>query len=150
MRKDKEEVLEEVIKENLIIEAEEENNVIELEKLTEEESSEVKQEGKTYSKSAILTVCALSYLVIFLPIFFFRKEPFALFHYNQAIVLWITIIVLMLAVAFVPAINMVAIPLVIMFHILGIIVGMNYSFRGKAKPLPLIGKIKIIQWDKIK
>ena len=87
---------------------------------------------------------------IFLPIFFFRKEPFALFHYNQAIVLWITIIVLMLAVAFVPAINMVAIPLVIMFHILGIIVGMNYSFRGKAKPLPLIGKIKIIQWDKIK
>ena len=50
--------------------------------------------------------------------------------------------------AFIPNVNIVAIPVICMFHILGIMVGVAYAVRGRAKHLPLIGRITIIKWER--
>ena len=101
-----------------------------------------------YSRAEILTVSALGYLFVFLPFIFCREEPYARYHLNQALVLWIFAIPLYLIFAFIPNVNIVAIPVICMFHILGIMVGFAYAVRGRAKHLPLIGRITIIKWER--
>lgn len=99
------------------------------------------------SRPVIELVACLSYILFFLPLIFCKKEPFALFHANQSLILWIFAIVFYLAFAFIPNVNVVALPIIVIFHILGIFYGMYTSAHGKAKTLPLIGKITIIKWN---
>lgn len=101
-----------------------------------------------YTKAQIITVSALGYLLIFLPFIFCREEPFARYHLNQALVLWIFAVPLYLIFAFIPNVNIIAIPIICMFHILGIMIGFAYAVRGRAKHLPLIGRITIIKWER--
>lgn len=105
--------------------------------------------SKTYinnSKPIIELVACLSYLLFFLPLIFCKKEPFARFHANQSLLLWITMAILYLAFVFIPNINVWVVPIIIIFHIIGIFWGMYDSAHGKAKTLPLIGKLTIIKW----
>ncbi len=103
---------------------------------------------KVYSKSTILLVSALSYVIFFLPFLVCKNEPFARFHLNQALLLWITFVILYLAFMFIPNVNIIVLPFIIMLHLLGIIAGVNSALRGIARKLPLIGRIKIINWEK--
>lgn len=108
-----------------------------------------KDVSKSYinnSKPVIELVACLSYLLFFLPLIFCKKEPFARFHANQSLLLWITMAVLYLAFAFIPNVNIWAIPVIVIFHIIGIFWGMYGSAHGRAKTLPLIGKLTIIKW----
>lgn len=107
----------------------------------------VKAAEKTYSRSSIIFVSALSYLIFFLPFLVCRDEPFARFHLNQALLLWIFMGALYLIFGFIPTVNLIALPFILMFHLLGILVGINYAARGKAKPLPIIGRIKLVKWE---
>ncbi len=108
-----------------------------------------KDVSKSYinnSKPVIELVACLSYLLFFLPLIFCKKEPFARFHANQSLLLWITMAILYLAFAFIPNVNVWAIPIIIIFHIIGIFWGMYGSAHGRAKTLPIIGKLTIIKW----
>ena len=108
-----------------------------------------KDVSKSYinnSKPVIELVACLSYLLFFLPLIFCKKEPFARFHANQSLLLWITMAVLYLAFAFIPNVNIWAIPVIVIFHIIGIFWGMYGSAHGRAKTLPIIGKLTIIKW----
>lgn len=108
-----------------------------------------KDVSKSYinnSKPVIELVACLSYLLFFLPLIFCKKEPFARFHANQSLLLWITMAVLYLAFAFIPNVNVWAIPVIVIFHIIGVFWGMYGSAHGRAKTLPLIGKFTIIKW----
>ena len=102
---------------------------------------------REYSRSAILTVSAFSYILFFLPFIFCRNEPFAKYHLNQALVLWIFVIPLYLIFAFIPDINIYVLPVISLFHIFAIMVGISNVIRSKARPLPIIGRIIIIKWE---
>lgn len=99
------------------------------------------------SRPVIELVSALSYILFFLPLIFCRKEPFALYHANQALILWLFMAIFYLAFGFIPGINIYALPIIILFHILGIFYGMYNSAHGRARQFWLIGKIKIIKWN---
>lgn len=105
--------------------------------------------NKTYSRGFIVTISALGYILFFLPLIFCRKEPYARFHLNQSIVLLIFVGILYLSFAFIPNVNRIAIPLVILIHLLAILIGMSNASKGRAKIYPVIGRIKIIKWNKI-
>ena len=140
----------EVLKEQEKIEVEQagESASGEMEKTaTQKTSTPKKKASKLHSRNTILAVSALAYLIFFLPFIFCREEPFAKYHLNQALVLWIFAIALYLIFAFIPNVNIIVIPIICMFHILGIIIGISYAVRGKAKHLPLIGRITIIKWE---
>ncbi len=115
--------------------------------------SEAKQNDakihKQSSRSAILFVSAMNYLVFFFGFCACRNEPFARFHQNQALWMWIIITILYLSFAFIPGVNKVAIPFVIMLHILWVIAGVCSALRGRAYSVPLVGKIKIVDWEKV-
>ena len=101
--------------------------------------------GKIYTKNQILTVSALGYIIFFLPMIFCKAEPFARFHLNQSLVLWIFCTILYLAFAFIPNVNIIAIPIVILIHLLGICTGVAASIKGKANKMLVIGNIPLIK-----
>ena len=120
---------------------------------SEQKSDEINRDvdiTKAYvnnSRPVIELVAALSYILFFLPFIFCRKEPFALYHANQSLVFWILMIALYLIFGFIPSVNVVALPIIVIFHVLGIFYGMYNSAHGRARPFFLIGKITIIKWS---
>lgn len=119
-------------------------------KISEEKNNFDKDISKPYinnSKPVIELVACLSYLLFFLPLIFCRKEPFALYHANQSLILWLFASVFYLAFGFIPNVNIIALPIIVIFHIIAIFYGMYNSAHGRARPIPLIGKITIIKWN---
>lgn len=104
---------------------------------------------KQVSRSTILFVASMNYLVFFAGFCACRHEPFARFHQNQALWMWIIVIILYLSFAFIPGVNRIAIPFVIMLHILWIFAGVGTALRGRAYAVPIVGKIRIIDWEKV-
>lgn len=104
---------------------------------------------KQLSRSTIQFVSAMNYLVFFVGFCACRHEPFARYHHNQALWLWIIATVLYLGFGFIPNVNIVALPFVIMLHVMGVITGVSTALRGRIFTIPLLGKIKIIDWEKV-
>jgi len=107
------------------------------------------KKNRVYSRSFIQFVSAMNYIIFFFGFCVCRDEPFARFHHNQALLMWITVTILYLSFAFIPAVNMIAIPFVIMFHILWMFAGIASALHGRAFSVPLLSKIKIIDWEKV-
>ena len=103
---------------------------------------------KGSNRMIIELVSALSYILFFLPLIFCRKEPFALYHANQALILTIIMLVLYLAFAFFPTVRVIALPIIVIFHVIGIFFGMYNSAHGRARAFPIVGKLEIIKWNK--
>ncbi len=104
---------------------------------------------KQISRSAIQFVAAMNYLIFFFGFCACRHEPYARFHQNQALWMWIIVTVLYLGFAFIPTVNVIAIPFVIMIHIIWVIAGVSTALRGRAYSVPVVGKIKIVDWEKV-
>ena len=105
--------------------------------------------SRQVSRVAIQFVAAMNYLIFFFGFCACRHEPFARFHQNQALWMWIIVAVLYLGFAFIPTVNAIVIPFVIMIHIMWVIAGVSTALRGRAYSVPLVGKIKIIDWEKV-
>ena len=103
-------------------------------------------------------MAVLSYfgLLVLIPIFAARKDPFAKYHANQGFVLFIFMMAFSsvatvlnnvlieinpLLVLLVSGLLLVCYVLYIIFAIIGIV----HAARGQTKPLPLIGGIKLIR-----
>ncbi len=113
-----------------------------------EEKNKDEKQNFELSRRFITHVSAFGYIVPFLPVLLCHREPFAMYHQNQILVLWILATILYLAVGFIPVFNLFMMPMVVFAHLFYVIIGFAFGIRGKAKPLPLIGRIKIIKIDK--
>ena len=106
-------------------------------------------------------MAALSYLniLVFLPIFFVRRSPYVRFHANQGLVLFIIstaytlatrLFVLFLDLLFggvyaaIPATLSSVFSFGSIFFFILIIIGISNAVKGRAKELPLIGRIRFI------
>ncbi|NMA69060.1 MAG: hypothetical protein GX958_06550 [Desulfitobacterium sp.] len=91
------------------------------------------------------TMAGLAYLLFFLPLIVCPKSRYAKFHENQALILLIAAIAGNVVLGFIPVIGWVLMPIYgVGILILGIM-GLINGFGGKAKELPLIGKLTIIK-----
>jgi uncharacterized membrane protein len=89
-------------------------------------------------------MAGLAYLIFFLPLIACPDSRYARFHANQALLVFL----LGLAagvINIIPILGCVVSVIAYVFTIVLIIMGMVNAFGGKAKELPLIGKIKIIK-----
>ncbi|WP_303864960.1 hypothetical protein [Alkalibaculum bacchi] len=91
------------------------------------------------------TMAGLSYFLFFLPLIVCPESQYAKFHANQALLLLITGIAGNVILGIIPIIGWMLMPIFgIAILILGIM-GIINGFGGKAKPLPVIGKITILK-----
>ncbi len=90
-------------------------------------------------------ICALAYILFFLPLIVSTDSPFGRFHANQGLLLLIVAVAGNIVLGLIPIIGWILIPLfslaVFVFAILGIV----NAATGKAKELPVFGKFRIIK-----
>lgn len=110
------------------------------------ETSQV--QANTYTPEDIeknKTMAGLSYLLFFLPLIVCPESRYAKFHANQALLLLITGIAGNVILGIIPVIGWMLLPVfglgVLVLGIMGLVNG----FGGKAKRLPLIGRIDILK-----
>ncbi|MFA9380669.1 MAG: DUF4870 domain-containing protein [Acetanaerobacterium sp.] len=103
------------------------------------------------------TVAGLAYILFFLPFIACPESKFGRFHANQGLVLLITNVAGWIVLSVISTIITLIIPLLglFLFPVLGfvfgvlilvlVIMGLVNGLGGKAAPLPVIGKIKILK-----
>lgn len=89
-------------------------------------------------------VAAVAYLIFFLPLLAAPDSKFGRFHANQGLVLLIVGIVGNLVLGMIPILGWILLPLYsLAIFVLGVL-GLVNTLNGKAKKLPIIGKINLI------
>ena len=97
-----------------------------------------KKQSDSHSTSIVTSVfgiklvSVLSYLVFFLPLIFCRHEPYAIFHANQSVVLWLVVSLLYIIVACF-SLHIMFLLVVIICHVLGIVFGMYNAASNRAR-----------------
>ena len=89
---------------------------------------------------AVLAYLGLLFLV---PLFAAKESPFARYHTNQGMLLFIAEFVGVIATA-VPFVGWIAGALISVFTTALFIIGIINAMKGEAKELPFIGKFRII------
>ena len=100
-------------------------------------------------------MAALSYILFFLPLIVCPKSPYARFHANQGLILFLCEIIFAVANMILSAIFAFLGPLVLLWTLVAalvniaflvlLILGIVNAAQGMAKELPLIGKFRILK-----
>ncbi len=91
------------------------------------------------------TMAGLAYFIFFLPLIACPDSKYGKFHANQGLVLLIFSIAGNIILGLIPFIGWVLLPIFCILILVFAIMGLVNGFGGKAKELPLIGKISIIK-----
>jgi uncharacterized membrane protein len=87
----------------------------------------------------------VAYIIFFIPLLAAKDSRFAMYHANQGLLLLLTALILNLISGLIPIIGwFIIMPLGNLFVFILFIIGIINAAGGKARPLPLIGKINII------
>ena len=117
-------------------------------------NSDLKYEYINASKPKVQLSAALAYILFFLPLCWNREEKFAMYHCNQGLVLFIfSISAYIISFACLFVFSTLGIVLIMISFIVSVfytILGICNASDGKAEHLPLIGRIKLIDWTKSK
>lgn len=115
-------------------------------------NADLKYDYINASKPTIQLTAALAYILFFIPFCWNRNEKFAMYHCNQGLVLFIFAIsayIISIALIFVwQPLGLILLIVSFAVCVIYTILGICNASDGKAEPLPLIGKIKIIDWTK--
>ncbi|HZJ82808.1 MAG TPA: hypothetical protein VFD57_03260 [Clostridia bacterium] len=91
------------------------------------------------------TMAGLAYLIFFLPLISCPDSKFAKFHANQGLLLLLFGIGGSVVLGMIPIIGWLLLPFYPIVILVFGIIGLMNGFGGKAKGLPLIGKISILK-----
>ena len=86
----------------------------------------------------------LAYIIFLIPLLAAKDSKFARFHTNQGIILVIGVVIASI-IAAIPIIGWIIAPILSVIITVLAIIGIINAAGGKAKELPLIGKIKILK-----
>jgi uncharacterized membrane protein len=89
-------------------------------------------------------VAAVAYLIFFLPLIAAPDSKFGRFHANQGLVLLIVGMVGNLVLGMIPILGWILLPLYSLAIFVLAVLGLVNTLNGKAKKLPIIGKINLI------
>jgi uncharacterized membrane protein len=95
-------------------------------------------------KNKVMAV--LAYILFLIPLLAAKESKFAMFHTNQGLVLFLGAIAVNIVGGIIPILGwFVILPLGNLFIFILAIIGIINAAKGEAKPLPLIGGIKILK-----
>ncbi len=93
-------------------------------------------------------VSASAYFIFFLPLIFSQTSPFARFHANQGLLLFISFLIVGIInwmIGWIPLLGWLVVTLLRIALIICLAVGVVNTAEGKAKRLPLIGRFSFIK-----
>ena len=91
------------------------------------------------------TIAGLAYIIFFLPLIACPDSRYGRFHANQALILFIVGLAGSIILSFIPIIGWILMPFFSLAVFIFAIIGLINGFGGKAKDLPLMGKIRILK-----
>ena len=86
----------------------------------------------------------LAYILFFIPLLAAKDSPFARYHANQGLVLFICGLISSL-VWIIPILGWIIAPILSIVITVLAVIGIINALNGKAKELPIIGKFKILK-----
>ena len=96
------------------------------------------------ANNKVMAVLAYFGILVLIPIFAAKESKFARFHANQGLVLWLATIILN-AIGIIPIIGTIISLIGSIAAFVLFILGIINAATGKAKELPIIGKISLIK-----
>jgi uncharacterized membrane protein len=90
------------------------------------------------------TMAGLAYLIFFLPLIASPDSAFAKFHANQGLLLFLLALIGNIVLSMIPFLGWILLPIFNLGILVLAILGMINGFGGKAKHLPIIGKVFVI------
>ncbi|MGI6555157.1 MAG: DUF4870 domain-containing protein [Bacillota bacterium] len=106
-------------------------------------------ENKSYSKEDIeknTVMAVLAYIIFLIPLLAAKDSPYAQYHTNQGLVLFLAAVIINVIGSFIPIIGwFFVLTLGNAFVLILAIMGIINAVQGKAKPLPLIGSITLLK-----
>ncbi len=100
------------------------------------------------SNNKVMAILAYFGILVLVPLFAAKESPFARFHANQGLVLFVASIVCYIVAAVLSSISSwLGLIGTILYIVIGVlaIIGIINAATGKAKQLPLIGGIQLIK-----
>ena len=99
-------------------------------------------------KNKIFAVLAYLGILFLVPLLAAKESPFARYHTNQGVVLFIGAIICGVGgmiLSFVPFVGCLVMPSVMIAILVFVVLGVINAAKGECKPLPLIGQYKLIK-----
>lgn len=93
-------------------------------------------------KNKIMAV--LAYIIFLIPLIAAKDSPFARFHTNQGLIIFIAVLISSVA-AIIPIIGWILAPIIGVAVTVLAVIGIINALGGKAKELPIVGKFKILK-----
>jgi uncharacterized membrane protein len=90
-------------------------------------------------------MAVLAYILFFVPLLAAKDSPFAMYHANQGLVLFLTSLALNVVLTFIPIIGWMLLPFAYIAILAFAIIGIINAANGHNKPLPLIGGITLLK-----
>ena len=100
------------------------------------------------SNNKVMAILAYFGILVLVPLFAAKESPFARFHANQGLVLFVASIICFIVAAVLSSISSwLGLIGTILYIVIGVlaIIGIINAATGKAKQLPLIGGIQLIK-----
>ncbi|MDX9872458.1 MAG: hypothetical protein RBT41_08575 [Clostridia bacterium] len=87
----------------------------------------------------------LAYILFLIPLLAAKESKFAMYHANQGLVLFLTVIAVNIVGSIIPIIGwFLLLPLGNLAVLILAIIGIINAAKGETKQLPLIGKLKLL------
>lgn len=88
----------------------------------------------------------IAYILFFIPLFAAKESKFAMYHANQGLILFLTAVIINIVGTIIPILGwLVILPIGNVFVLILAILGIVNAAKGETKPLPMIGKFKILK-----
>lgn len=101
-------------------------------------------EKEDIEKNKVMAV--LAYIIFLIPLLAAKDSPFAKYHTNQGLVLFLAAVAINILGSIIPIIGwFIILPLGNIAILVLAIIGIINSAKGETKPLPVIGSINIIK-----
>ncbi|WP_411348725.1 DUF4870 domain-containing protein [Paenibacillus sp. WLX2291] len=103
------------------------------------------QQGDPNDVQANKVMAILAYILFFVPLLAARNSPFAMYHANQGLVLFLVALAANILGMIIPFIGTILQFAISVFVLVLMIIGIINAANGERKPLPFIGTIQLIK-----
>lgn len=87
----------------------------------------------------------VAYILFFVPLLAAPNSPFAKYHANQGLTLFLTCVACNIVLGFIPILGWILLPFANLACLVLAVIGIASAAQGGAKPLPIIGKYTLIK-----
>lgn len=87
----------------------------------------------------------VAYIIFFIPLLAAKDSPFAMYHANQGLTLFLAAVAVNIVFTIIPIIGWILLPFANLAVVVLAIIGIVNAANGTTKPLPLIGSITLLK-----